>query len=110
MVMSDTTIKLPNAADDAFSNIEDIIADVQNGKMVIMVDDEDRENEGDLLMAAGKVRPEDINYMARYGRGLICLTMTRERCAQLRLPLMSPKPTSGMQRISRSPSRRLKGL
>jgi 3,4-dihydroxy 2-butanone 4-phosphate synthase/GTP cyclohydrolase II len=86
--MSDTTIKLPNAADDAFSNIEDIIADVQNGKMVIMVDDEDRENEGDLLMAAGKVRPEDINYMATHGRGLICLTLSRERCAQLRLPLM----------------------
>jgi 3,4-dihydroxy 2-butanone 4-phosphate synthase/GTP cyclohydrolase II len=53
-----------------------------------MVDDENRENEGDLLMAAEKVRPEDINYMARYGRGLICLTITRERCAQLRLPLM----------------------
>ena len=56
--------------------------------MVIMVDDENRENEGDLIMAAEKVRPEDINYMARYGRGLICLTLTRERCAQLRLPLM----------------------
>jgi 3,4-dihydroxy 2-butanone 4-phosphate synthase/GTP cyclohydrolase II len=56
--------------------------------MVIMVDDENRENEGDLLMAAEKVRPEDINYMARYGRGLICLTLTRERCKQLRLPLM----------------------
>jgi 3,4-dihydroxy 2-butanone 4-phosphate synthase/GTP cyclohydrolase II len=56
--------------------------------MVIMVDDEDRENEGDLLMAAERVRPEDINYMTHYGRGLICLTMSRERCAQLRLPLM----------------------
>ncbi|HZD53908.1 MAG TPA: bifunctional 3,4-dihydroxy-2-butanone-4-phosphate synthase/GTP cyclohydrolase II [Woeseiaceae bacterium] len=76
------------AADSAFSSIEDIIADVRAGKMVIMVDDERRENEGDLLMAAQKVRPEHINYMARYGRGLICLTMTRERCAQLRLPLM----------------------
>jgi len=72
----------------AFSNIEDIIADIAAGKMVIMVDDEDRENEGDLIMAAAKVKPEDINYMARYGRGLICLTLTRERCAQLRLPLM----------------------
>ena len=71
-----------------FSNIEDIIADIRDGKMVIMVDDEDRENEGDLIMAAEKVRAEDINYMARYGRGLICLTLTRERCAQLRLPLM----------------------
>ncbi|MGD9843514.1 MAG: bifunctional 3,4-dihydroxy-2-butanone-4-phosphate synthase/GTP cyclohydrolase II, partial [Steroidobacteraceae bacterium] len=53
-----------------------------------IMDDEDRENEGDLLMAAELVRPEDINFMARYGRGLICLTLTRERCKQLRLPLM----------------------
>ena len=82
-----TTIH-PSAAAPAFSDIEEIIADVRDGKMVIMVDDENRENEGDLLMAAEKVRPEDINYMARYGRGLICLTITRERCAQLRLPLM----------------------
>jgi 3,4-dihydroxy 2-butanone 4-phosphate synthase/GTP cyclohydrolase II len=72
----------------AFSDIEDIIADIHDGKMVIMVDDENRENEGDLLMAAEKVRSEDINYMARYGRGLICLTLSRARCAQLRLPLM----------------------
>jgi len=85
--MSNTTAH-PSSLDSAFSDIEDIIADFRVGKMVIMVDDEDRENEGDLLMAAEKVRPEDINYMARYGRGLICLTMSRERCAQLRLPLM----------------------
>ncbi len=78
----------PKAASAALSDIEDIIADIRDGKMVIMVDDENRENEGDLLMAAAKVRPEDINYMARYGRGLICLTISRERCAQLRLPLM----------------------
>ena len=78
----------PSAKEMAFSDIEDIIADIRDGKMVIMVDDENRENEGDLLMAAAKVRPEDINYMARYGRGLICLTISRERCAQLRLPLM----------------------
>jgi 3,4-dihydroxy 2-butanone 4-phosphate synthase/GTP cyclohydrolase II len=78
----------PKAAGSAFSNIDEIIADIRDGKMVIMVDDENRENEGDLLMAAAKVRPEDINYMARYGRGLICLTISRERCAQLRLPLM----------------------
>jgi len=56
--------------------------------MVIMVDDENRENEGDLIMAAEKVRPEDINYMATHGRGLVCLTLSRERCTQLRLPLM----------------------
>ncbi len=86
--MPSKTTMHPKAASSAFSDIEDIIADIRDGKMVIMVDDESRENEGDLLMAAEKVRPEDINYMARYGRGLICLTITRERCAQLRLPLM----------------------
>ena len=86
--MSDNTSLHPAAADNSFSNIEDIIADIRAGKMVIMVDDENRENEGDLLMAAEKVRPEDINYMATHGRGLICLTLSRERCAQLRLPLM----------------------
>jgi len=58
------------------------------GKMVILVDDEDRENEGDLLIAASLVRPEDINFMAKYGRGLICLTLTERRCEQLQLPLM----------------------
>ncbi len=72
----------------AFSPIEDVVADIAAGKMVIIVDDEDRENEGDLIMAAEKVEAEHINYMARYGRGLICLTLSRERCAQLRLPLM----------------------
>jgi len=86
--MADNTTLHPSATGSAFSDIEDIVADIHDGKMVIMVDDEDRENEGDLLMAAEKVRPEDINYMARYGRGLICLTMTRNRCSQLRLPLM----------------------
>ena len=68
--------------------IEDILEDIRAGKMVIMMDDEDRENEGDLIMAASKVRPEDINFMARNGRGLICLTLTQDRCRQLRLPLM----------------------
>ncbi|MGA0735825.1 MAG: 3,4-dihydroxy-2-butanone-4-phosphate synthase, partial [Steroidobacteraceae bacterium] len=72
----------------SFDSIEDILADIAAGKMVVIVDDEDRENEGDLLMAADKVRPEDINFMARFGRGLICLTLTQERCRQLRLPLM----------------------
>ena len=86
--MADNTTPHPSAVDVAFSDIEDIIADIADGKMVIMVDDENRENEGDLIMAAAKVRPEDINYMATHGRGLICLTMSRERCNQLRLPLM----------------------
>ncbi len=72
----------------ALNTIEEIIDDLRQGKMVILMDDEDRENEGDLIMAASMVRPEDINFMARYGRGLICLTLTKERCAQLKLPLM----------------------
>jgi 3,4-dihydroxy 2-butanone 4-phosphate synthase/GTP cyclohydrolase II len=72
----------------SLNSIEEIIDDIRQGKMVILMDDEDRENEGDLIMAASMVRPEDINFMARYGRGLICLTLTRERCQQLKLPLM----------------------
>ncbi len=72
----------------SFDAIEDIIAELREGRMVLMLDDEDRENEGDLLMPASMVRPDDVNFMARYGRGLICLTLTRERCEQLRLPLM----------------------
>ena len=86
--MANKTTLHPSMDKSTFSNIEEIIDDFRAGKMVIMVDDENRENEGDLIMAAEKIRPEDINYMARYGRGLICLTVTRERCAQLRLPLM----------------------
>jgi len=69
-------------------SIDDILADLRAGRMVVIMDDEDRENEGDLVMAAACVRAEDINFMARYGRGLICLTLTRERCRALRLPLM----------------------
>jgi 3,4-dihydroxy 2-butanone 4-phosphate synthase / GTP cyclohydrolase II len=70
------------------SNIEEILVDIAAGKMVVIMDDEDRENEGDLIMAAQKVAAADINFMARFGRGLICLTLTAERCRQLRLPLM----------------------
>lgn len=70
------------------NTIEELIEDYKQGKMVILMDDEDRENEGDLLVPASTVTAEDINFMARYGRGLICLTMTRERCHQLHLPLM----------------------
>ena len=72
-----------------FASIESIIDDLRLGKKVIIVDDEDRENEGDLIIAADKVRPEDINFMAKYGRGLICLTLTQSRCNMLRLPLMT---------------------
>lgn len=72
----------------SFSSIDEILDDLAAGRMVIIVDDEDRENEGDLLMLAEKARPEDINFMARFGRGLICLTLSEARCAQLKLPLM----------------------
>ncbi|MFK7793724.1 MAG: 3,4-dihydroxy-2-butanone-4-phosphate synthase [Gammaproteobacteria bacterium] len=71
-----------------FNSTEEIVEDIAAGKMVVIVDDEDRENEGDILMAASMVRPEDVNFMAKYGRGLICLTLTKERCQQLNLPLM----------------------
>ena len=73
---------------DSLNTIDEILEDLRQGRMVVIMDDEDRENEGDLVMAASKVRPEDVNFMARYGRGLICLTLTRDRCRQLRLPLM----------------------
>jgi 3,4-dihydroxy 2-butanone 4-phosphate synthase/GTP cyclohydrolase II len=70
------------------NSIQEILADLRAGKMVVIMDDEDRENEGDLLMAAECVTAKDINFMARFGRGLICLTLTREHCRELRLPLM----------------------
>jgi 3,4-dihydroxy 2-butanone 4-phosphate synthase/GTP cyclohydrolase II len=72
----------------ALNTIDEILEDIRRGKMAVLMDDEDRENEGDLIMAAECVRSEDVNFMARYGRGLICLTLTRERCRELRLPLM----------------------
>lgn len=70
------------------SPVEDIVADIRSGRMVILVDEEDRENEGDLVLAADFVTPEAINFMAKFGRGLICLTLTHDRCKQLSLPLM----------------------
>ena len=72
----------------AISPVEAIVADMRAGKMVILVDEEDRENEGDLILASDHVTPEAINFMARFGRGLICLTLTRERCERLKLPPM----------------------
>ena len=75
----------------AISPVEDIVADMRAGRIVILVDEEDRENEGDLVLAADHVTPEAINFMARFGRGLICLTLTRERCERLRLPPMVPR-------------------
>ena len=71
-----------------FSTIEDAIEEVKQGKMIVIVDDEDRENEGDLMIAAEHCTPEAVNFMAKYGRGLICLTLTEQRTAQLGLPMM----------------------
>ena len=71
-----------------FSTIVDAIEDVRQGKMIVIVDDEDRENEGDLMIAAEKATPELINFMARFGRGLICLTLTEERTKELGLSMM----------------------
>ena len=70
------------------SPLSEIVADIRAGRMVILVDEEDRENEGDLVLAADHVTPEAINFMARFGRGLICLTLTRQRCEHLQLPPM----------------------
>ncbi|WP_075881404.1 bifunctional 3,4-dihydroxy-2-butanone-4-phosphate synthase/GTP cyclohydrolase II [Vreelandella massiliensis] len=75
--------------------IADLVDDIRQGKMVILMDDEDRENEGDIIMAAEKVQAEHINFMARHARGLICLPMTRQRCEQLNLPLMVRDNGSG---------------
>lgn len=75
----------------ATSPIEDILSDLRAGRMVVMVDDEDRENEGDLLMAAEHASADAINFMARFGRGLICLTLTREHCERLQLPPMTAR-------------------
>ncbi|HBX08145.1 MAG TPA: colanic acid biosynthesis glycosyltransferase WcaI [Leclercia adecarboxylata] len=70
------------------NTVEELVADIRAGKMVILMDDEDRENEGDLVIAATHVRPEDINFMITHARGLVCLTLSKERCQQLNLPLM----------------------
>ncbi len=77
-----------------FNTIEEAIEELQKGRMIILVDDEDRENEGDLCMAAEKVTPEAINFMAKYGRGLICLSLTPERVEELKLPMMTDENSS----------------
>ena len=75
---------------DSLSSIEDIIEDARNGKMYILIDDPDRENEGDLIIPAEYANPQAINFMAKHGRGLICLALTKERIEDLELPLMNP--------------------
>ncbi len=83
-----SAVPASEASTSAISSVPEIVAELRAGRMVILVDEEDRENEGDLVMAAEHVTPEAINFMARFGRGLICLTLTEERCRQLALPLM----------------------
>ena len=81
-------------AGDVFISTEEAIRRIGRGEQILVVDDEDRENEGDLIFAADAVTPEAINFMARFGRGLICVAMTSERCDELELPLMVEKNTS----------------
>ncbi|MCQ9615342.1 bifunctional 3,4-dihydroxy-2-butanone-4-phosphate synthase/GTP cyclohydrolase II [Paenalcaligenes niemegkensis] len=81
----------PEAESYDISSVPDIVAELRAGRMVILVDEEDRENEGDLIMAAEFVSPEAINFMVTHGRGLVCLTLTEERCRQLDLPLMATR-------------------
>src|SRR6201984_2400229 len=77
-----------------FTDVPTAIEEIRNGRMIVVVDDEDRENEGDLTLAAEKVTPEAINFMAKYGRGLVCLAMTEERLEHLRIGPMTAENTS----------------
>jgi len=77
-----------------FCSVEEAVEEIRQGRMIILVDDQDRENEGDLTLAAEKITPDAINFMAKFGRGLICLALTEQRCEELNLPLMSPINTS----------------
>src|SRR6202046_3282972 len=87
-------VRARNSSTRSFASIEDAIAAVRAGRMVIVVDDEGRENEGDLTIAAEKMTPQVINFMAQYGRGLICLAMTPEHLDALEIPLMVPHNSS----------------
>src|SRR5689334_7999974 len=82
---------------ELLARVQRAIEDVRDGKMVILVDDEDRENEGDLTLAADKVTPEAINFMAKHGRGLICVTLTEEQVDRLELPMMQSPRRGGPQ-------------
>src|SRR4026208_1599849 len=77
-----------------FAPIEDAITAIRDGRMIVVVDDEDRENEGDLTIAAEKITPEAINFMAKYGRGLICMPMTEDRLTELDIPQMGAQNTA----------------
>jgi 3,4-dihydroxy 2-butanone 4-phosphate synthase / GTP cyclohydrolase II len=82
------------SAKPQFATVEEAVEDIRQGRMIVLVDDEDRENEGDLTMAADKITPEAINFMAKEGRGLICLALTEQRCDALSLTTMTPRNTS----------------
>ena len=77
-----------------FASVEEALEEIRAGRMIVLVDDEDRENEGDLAMAAEKVTPEAINFMTKFGRGLICLALTEQRCDALNLTAITPRNTS----------------
>src|SRR2546429_6645040 len=83
-----------NETKSPFATVEEAVEEIRQGRMIVLIDDEDRENEGDLAMAAEKITPEVINFMAKYGRGLICMPLTEDRSEWLPLPLMSPINTS----------------
>src|SRR6185369_167899 len=87
-------LKIAKTSSSPFARIEDAVDAIRAGKMIIIVDDADRENEGDLMIAAEKVTPDAINFMARHGRGLICLSLTPERLDELEIPLMVSQNTS----------------
>jgi len=91
---SDAMSLPPSGSEPSFATVEQAMEEFRSGRMVILVDDEDRENEGDLAIAAEKVTPEAINFMARFGRGLVCLALTEERCDELGLPPMVRENTS----------------
>lgn len=95
--VADQNIGPADAEGEHQSSIEEIIEDARNGRMFILVDDEDRENEGDLVIPAQMATPEAVNFMAKYGRGLVCLALTRERLGELELPMMQRRNTSRHQ-------------
>ena len=90
-----------------FATVEEAVEEFRQGRQIVLVDDEDRENEGDLALPAEKVTPAQINFMAKYGRGLICLALTEDRCDELHLPPMSPINTSALGTAT-SPSRSMR--
>jgi 3,4-dihydroxy 2-butanone 4-phosphate synthase / GTP cyclohydrolase II len=89
-----------------FDTVEEALDEIRRGRMIIVADDEDRENEGDLVMAAAAITPDHVNFMAKHGRGLICVTLTEERADELDLPLMTDRSTDPRERRSRSRSTR----